>query len=47
MEHHYAPFFDVLPEGHKVESHLVDAGEGHVPPKRALLGKILKDVVGS
>ncbi|WP_166969632.1 hypothetical protein [Brevibacterium atlanticum] len=47
MVHHYSPFFDALPDDHRVKSHLVDAGEGHVPPKRALLGQILKEVVGS
>lgn len=45
MAHHYSPFVNALPEGHRVESRLVDAGEGHVPPKRALLGQILKEVV--
>lgn len=45
MDHHYSPFMDALPEGHRVEPVLIDAGEGHVPPKRPVLTQILKDAV--
>lgn len=47
MENHYRPFLEALPSGHTVRSRLVDAGEGHVPPSRAMLGEILGEVVES
>lgn len=45
MDNHYAPFMDALPEGHRVSPLLVDVGEGHVPPPRDQLGRILKEVI--
>lgn len=45
MDNHYAPFMDALPEGHRVSPLLVDAGEGHVPPPRDQLGRILDGVI--
>ena len=45
MTHHYVPFMNSLPDGHRVAPMLVDAGEGHVPPSRSLLGEILSGVV--
>lgn len=45
MDNHFAPFMDALPQGHRISSLLVDAGEGHIPPPRDQLGRILDDVI--
>lgn len=45
MDNHYTPFMDALPNGHSVTSMLVDVGEGHVPPSRDQLARILTDVI--
>ena len=45
MNDHFTPFMEALPDDHLVEPVLVDAGEGHVPPKRDQLARILDDVV--
>ncbi|MFE1083464.1 hypothetical protein [Brevibacterium sediminis] len=45
MDQHYSPFMNALPVDHSVEPYIIDAGEGHVPPKRQVLARILGDAV--
>lgn len=42
MENHYAPFMKSLPQGHGVIPILIDAGAGHIPPRKEQLLTILQ-----
>lgn len=45
MSNHFEPFMASLPDGHRVEPVLIDAGEGHIPPPKDQLKQLLTDSV--
>lgn len=45
MDRHYSPFMQALPADHNVDPYIIDAGEGHVPPNRQVLTRILHGAI--